>query len=329
MKKLLKTSLIALAAVAALTLSACGSKDSAKKAFISDYVSMSQTNDNVQELSLDLTKFKATGKNAEDVNKLEGAKADFKVSTDENNKTASLTGTMSALDQKYNFNFLMSSKGMYIDSKDIKTLYNDNKSLISKSDASTVKVYDAMISALDKPYLLVDAQTIDAGMKSSDESWEDTISSMFKTSGNKTSVKELTEALKDVPDSKFSKNGSKISFDVPMERSFFKAFISKIAADKAGITQAQIDQMLKSISSEDLKNLSAKVTLDSKAHEVLVNFGGKLTGADNDTADFKMTLTAKSSSSNATISVPSDNQSQTIRDVTMALFSSMSSGDAE
>jgi hypothetical protein len=329
MKKIFKTSLIALAAAAAITLTACASKDTAKKAFIADYVSMSQTQDNVQEVSLNLSKFKATGQGTEEANKLEGTKATIKVSTDEKNKAASMAGSVSILGKDYKLDFVMSPKGMYIDNNDIKTLYQDNKSLIEKSSPTTISVYDAMVGALNKPYLLLDAKTIDSGVKSSDENWETVIDNMFKASGNKVSEKDLTAALKDVPDSNFSKNGSKTSFDVPMKSSFFKDFLSKMVADKAGITKAQIDQMMKSFSSADLKNISVKITIDSKTHEAIIDFGGKVANESKDTVDFKMNITSKSSSSKASITVPSDDQAQTIQDVTSALFSSMSSGDTQ
>ena len=85
---------------------------------------------------------------------------------------------------------MMSQKGLYLASTDIKSLYDNNKDLIPSEDSDTAMVYGAMIDSLNKSYLLIDSETIDSSAQSVDENWSSTFKDLFK------STEKIKQSLK-------------------------------------------------------------------------------------------------------------------------------------
>ncbi|MCE2141810.1 hypothetical protein GRC93_15445, partial [Streptococcus thermophilus] len=77
---------------------------------------------------------------------------------DKTNQLAALAGTITLDKKDYNLGVMMSQKGLYLASTDIKSLYNNNKDLIPSEDSDTAMVYGAMIDSLNKEYLLIDSE---------------------------------------------------------------------------------------------------------------------------------------------------------------------------
>lgn len=184
MKKKIWMSL-GLAALAVFSLSACSTKnsDEAKKAFISDTVALNNSKDyNAQKVKVDVNEFKihGGGDNSE-FNKIfnKGAGLDFNIGLDKTNQLAVLDGKLTVAKKDYDLGFMMSQKGLYISSSDIKSLYDNNKDLIPSSAEDTATIYEAMIDSLNKSYLLIDSQTLDSNVQSSKDNWESTRSNFL------------------------------------------------------------------------------------------------------------------------------------------------------
>ncbi|GAB2027453.1 hypothetical protein OfM2_13570 [Lactovum odontotermitis] len=334
MKKLLKYGLtVFVTCVAFLSLSACGSNDTAKKAFASDYLALTKTKDNSQEISLDLTKIKATGSGAAAINQFAGSKATIKASMDTANKIASLSATIAASGKNYKIDLLMSESGLYIASDDIKALYNDsdiNSLLTGSADATTKQAYDALISSLTAPYLLIDAKTLNQGLSSSDETWEDTVDEMFVASKSTISESDVAKALKDAPVSAFTQKGDKTAFKAPLGSSYFLNFIKVLASANANLTASQTNKMMRSLKDSDaqadLKKITAEMSLNKKTHEAAVNIAGKISEKSKDSLDFQMKMNSKSSKLEEEIQLPAADQAQTLEEVQNAAISVLFAG---
>lgn len=110
-----------------------------------------------------------------------GTHLNVNLGLDKTNQLAALAGTITLDKKDYNLGVMMSQKGLYLASTDIKSLYNNNKDLIPSEDSDTAMVYGAMIDSLNKEYLLIDSETIDSSAQSVDENWSSTFKDLFKS----------------------------------------------------------------------------------------------------------------------------------------------------
>ncbi|MCL2114302.1 MAG: hypothetical protein FWH31_10230 [Streptococcaceae bacterium] len=318
-KKLFTVGVVALAA---LTLSACSAKnsDAAKKAFISDATTLNNSKVyNSQELNVKVDKFKATGDNADSMNKyLNGATFDINVGLDSDNQLASLGGKIKVDNKAYNLNMLMSEKGLYLNSADIKTLYNDNKGLIPKSDEQVTMVYGAMVDSLTKPYFFLDANTLNSANSSSSENWDSTFKDMFKQTQT-IKKSDLEKAFKDVPNSDFTKNGDKTTLKISGKNGDFKDLIKGFTSVNPSIPKDQLDSILKESKDVNFDNLSMTMVIDGKAHTIDASFTGKVSDTkEKSTIDFKLSLASKRNKLKEALKEPSTSDAETMAELQAA-----------
>ena len=248
MKKKIWMSL-GLAALAVFSLSACSTKnsDEAKKAFISDTVALNNSKDyKAQKVKVDVNEFKihGGGDNSE-FNKIfnKGAGLDFNIGLDKTNQLAVLDGKLTVAKKDYDLGFMMSQKGLYISSSDIKSLYDNNKDLIPSSAEDTATIYGAMIDSLNKSYLLIDSQTLDSNVQSSKDNWESTLKQLFE-SNSKMSEADLEKQYKEIPNSDFTKSGNKVTVEFSGKDIDLNDLINNLSATYS-IPKEQTERLIK------------------------------------------------------------------------------------
>lgn len=311
---------LGIVALAVITLSACSTKnsDEAKKTFISDTVALNNSKDyNAQKVKVDVNEFKihGGGDNSE-FNKIfnKGAKLDFNIGLDKTNQLAVIDGKLSLAKNDYDLGLMMSQKGIYISSSDIKSLYDNNKAMIPSSAGGVVTIYGAMIDSLDKSYLLIDSQTLDSNVQSSKNNWESTIKQLFE-SNSKISKADLEKQYKEIPNSDFTKSGDKITVNFSGKDIELKDLINNLSATYS-IPKEQKEQLIKESKNIDISKLSVKLAVDKKSHEMT----GKLTGSISNTkektsADLDISLASTRSKLKETLKEPAATDTNTLEEV--------------
>ena len=287
MKKKIWMSL-GITALAVVTLSACSTKnsDAAKKAFISDTVALNNSKEyNAQNVKLDVNEFKLHGEDSSEFNKMfsKGTHLNVNLGLDKTNQLAALAGTITLDKKDYNLGVMMSQKGLYLASTDIKSLYNNNKDLIPSEDSDTAMVYGAMIDSLNKEYLLIDSETIDSSAQSVDENWSSTFKDLFKST-EKIKQADLEKEFKKIPNSDFTKDGDKVTLK----------FSGKDI---------------------DLKD-SVKFVIDNKAHKMTSTISGSITNTkEKASADLNLSLSSTRSKLKKAIKEPAATDTNTLEEV--------------
>ena len=311
---------LGIVALAVITLSACSSKnsDEAKKTFISDTVALNNSKDyNAQKVKVDVNEFKihGDGDNSE-FNKIfnKGARLDFNIGLDKTNQLAVIDGKLSLAKNDYDLGLMMSQKGIYISSSDIKSLYDNNKAMIPSSAGGVVTIYGAMIDSLDKSYLLIDSQTLDSNVQSSKNNWESTLKQLFE-SNSKISKADLEKQYKEIPNSDFTKSGDKITVNFSGKDIELKDLINNLSATYS-IPKEQKEQLIKESKNIDISKLSVKLAVDKKSHEMT----GKLTGSISNTkektsADLDISLASTRSKLKETLKEPAATDTNTLEEV--------------
>ncbi|MDM7659452.1 hypothetical protein [Lactococcus lactis] len=319
MKKKIWMSL-GLAALAVFSLSACSTKnsDEAKKAFISDTVALNNSKDyNAQKVKVDVNEFKihGGGDNSE-FNKIfnKGAGLDFNIGLDKTNQLAVLDGKLTVAKKDYDLGFMMSQKGLYISSSDIKSLYDNNKDLIPSSAEDTATIYGAMIDSLNKSYLLIDSQTLDSNVQSSKDNWESTLKQLFE-SNSKMSEADLEKQYKEIPNSDFTKSGNKVTVEFSGKDIDLNDLINNLSATYS-IPKEQTERLIKESKNIDISKLSVKLTVEKKSYEMT----GKLTGSISNTkektsADLDISLASTRSKLKETLKEPAATDTNTLEEV--------------
>ncbi|MFQ6367208.1 hypothetical protein [Lactococcus lactis] len=311
---------LGIVALAVITLSACSTKnsDEAKKTFISDTVALNNSKDyNAQKVKVDVNEFKihGGGDNSE-FNKIfnKGARLDFNIGLDKTNQLAVIDGKLSLAKNDYDLGLMMSQKGIYISSSDIKSLYDNNKAMIPSSAGGVVTIYGAMIDSLDKSYLLIDSQTLDSNVQSSKNNWESTLKQLFE-SNSKISKADLEKQYKEIPNSDFTKSGDKITVNFSGKDIELKDLINNLSATYS-IPKEQKEQLIKESKNIDISKLSVKLAVDKKSHEMT----GKLTGSISNTkektsADLDISLASTRSKLKETLKEPAATDTNTLEEV--------------
>ena len=311
---------LGIVALAVITLSACSTKnsDEAKKNFISDTVALNNSKDyNAQKVKVDVNEFKihSDGDNSE-FNKIfnKGARLDFNIGLDKTNQLAVIDGKLSLAKNDYDLGLMMSQKGIYISSSDIKSLYDNNKAMIPSSAGGVVTIYGAMIDSLDKSYLLIDSQTLDSNVQSSKNNWESTLKQLFE-SNSKISKADLEKQYKEIPNSDFTKSGDKITVNFSGKDIELKDLINNLSATYS-IPKEQKEQLIKESKNIDISKLSVKLAVDKKSHEMT----GKLTGSISNTkektsADLDISLASTRSKLKETLKEPAATDTNTLEEV--------------
>ncbi|MDT2886993.1 hypothetical protein [Lactococcus lactis] len=311
---------LGIVALAVITLSACSTKnsDEAKKTFISDTVALNNSKDyNAQKVKVDVNEFKnhGDGDNSE-FNKIfnKGARLDFNIGLDKTNQLAVIDGKLSLAKNDYDLGLMMSQKGIYISSSDIKSLYDNNKAMIPSSAGGVVTIYGAMIDSLDKSYLLIDSQTLDSNVQSSKNNWESTLKQLFE-SNSKISKADLEKQYKEIPNSDFTKSGDKITVNFSGKDIELKDLINNLSATYS-IPKEQKEQLIKESKNIDISKLSVKLAVDKKSHEMT----GKLTGSISNTkektsADLDISLASTRSKLKETLKEPAATDTNTLEEV--------------
>ncbi|WP_445080985.1 hypothetical protein [Lactococcus sp. KTH0-1S] len=311
---------LGIVALAVITLSACSTKnsDEAKKTFISDTVALNNSKDyNAQKVKVDVNEFKihGDGDNSE-FNKIfnKGARLDFNIGLDKTNQLAVIDGKLSLSKNDYDLGLMMSQKGIYISSSDIKSLYDNNKAMIPSSAGGVVTIYGAMIDSLDKSYLLIDSQTLDSNVQSSKNNWESTLKQLFE-SNSKISKADLEKQYKEIPNSDFTKSGDKITVNFSGKDIELKDLINNLSATYS-IPKEQKEQLIKESKNIDISKLSVKLAVDKKSHEMT----GKLTGSISNTkektsADLDISLASTRSKLKETLKEPAATDTNTLEEV--------------
>ena len=311
---------LGIVALAVITLSACSTKnsDEAKKTFISDTVALNNSKDyNAQKVKVDVNEFKihGDGDNSE-FNKIfnKGARLDFNIGLDKTNQLAVIDGKLSLAKNDYDLGLMMSQKGIYISSSDIKSLYDNNKAMIPSSAGGVVTIYGAIIDSLDKSYLLIDSQTLDSNVQSSKNNWESTLKQLFE-SNSKISKADLEKQYKEIPNSDFTKSGDKITVNFSGKDIELKDLINNLSATYS-IPKEQKEQLIKESKNIDISKLSVKLAVDKKSHEMT----GKLTGSISNTkektsADLDISLASTRSKIKETLKEPAATDTNTLEEV--------------
>ena len=311
---------LGIVALAVITLSACSTKnsDEAKKTFISDTVALNNSKDyNAQKVKVDVNEFKihGGGDNSE-FNKIfnKGARLDFNIGLDKTNQLAVIDGKLSLAKNDYDLGLMMSQKGIYLSSSDIKSLYDNNKAMIPSSAGGVVTIYGAMIDSLDKSYLLIDSQTLDSNVQSSKNNWESTLKQLFE-SNSKISKADLEKQYKEIPNSDFTKSGDKITVNFSGKDIELKDLINNLSATYS-IPKEQKEQLIKESKNIDISKLSVKLAVDKKSHEMT----GKLTGSISNTkektsADLDISLASTRSKLKETLKEPAATDTNTLEEV--------------
>ena len=311
---------LGIVALAVITLSACSTKnsDEAKKTFISDTVALNNSKDyNAQKVKVDVNEFKihGDGDNSE-FNKIfnKGARLDFNIGLDKTNQLAVIDGKLSLAKNDYDLGLMMSQKGIYISSSDIKSLYDNNKAMIPSSAGGVVTIYGAMIDSLDKSYLLIDSQTLDSNVQSSKNNWESTLKQLFE-SNSKISKADLEKQYKEIPNSDFTKSVDKITVNFSGKDIELKDLINNLSATYS-IPKEQKEQLIKESKNIDISKLSVKLAVDKKSHEMT----GKLTGSISNTkektsADLDISLASTRSKLKETLKEPAATDTNTLEEV--------------
>ncbi|HAF57310.1 MAG TPA: hypothetical protein DCK88_04815, partial [Lactococcus lactis] len=208
-----------------------------------------------------------------------GARLDFNIGLDKTNQLAVLDGKLTVAKKDYDLGFMMSQKGLYISSSDIKSLYDNNKAMIPNSAGGVATIYGAMIDSLDKSYLLIDSQTLDSNVQSSKNNWESTLKQLFE-SNSKISKADLEKQYKEIPNSDFTKSGDKVTVNFSGKDIDLNDLINNLSATYS-IPKEQTERLIKESKNIDISKLSVKLTVEKKSHEMT----GKLTGSISNTKE--------------------------------------------
>lgn len=318
MKKKIWMSL-GITALAVVTLSACSTKnsDAAKKAFISDTVALNNSKEyNAQNVKLDVNEFKLHGEDSSEFNKMfsKGAHLNVNLGLDKTNQLAALAGTITLDKKDYNLGVMMSQKGLYLASTDIKSLYNNNKDLIPSEDSDTAMVYGAMIDSLNKEYLLIDSETIDSSAQSVDENWSSTFKDLFKST-EKIKQADLEQEFKKIPNSDFTKDGDKVTLKFSGKDIDLKDLINSISSTSS-IPKKQVEQLIKESKNLDISKLSVKFVIDNKAHKMTSTISGSITNTkEKASADLNLSLSSTRSKLKKAIKEPAATDTNTLEEV--------------
>jgi hypothetical protein len=312
-------------ALATLMLSACSPKnsDEAKKAFISDTVALNNSKEyNAQNVKIDINEFKVHGEdNSSEFNKLfsKGVGLDLNLGLDKTKQLAVLDGKLTADKKDYNLGLMMSQKGIYISSSDIKSLYDNNKDLIPSSAGDAATIYGAMIDSLNKSYLLIDSQTIDSYAQSSKDNWESTIKQIFE-SNSKMSETDLEKQYKNIPNSDFTKSGDKVTLKFSGNDIELKDLINNLSATYS-IPKEQTEQLIKESKNIDISKLFVKLTVDKKTHKMSGNLTGSVSNTkDKTSADLNISLKTTLSKLKENLKEPASTDVNTLEEMQNALL---------
>lgn len=316
MKKLLTTGVIVFAVVG---LSACSSQNgaAAKKAYLSDTLALNNKAYNVQDVSLKINSFKETGNDAKQANQLlDGANFDFKIDVDNKNKTAQLAGAATVAKKNYHLDAILGNSGLYLNSADLKTLYNNNKTLLNRSSKDSAPIYDAMVKSLTTPYFLIDEQTMDAGVKNSGTTWQDSLSQIF----NRQSVSKakLTKAFKEIPDRNFTQSGHQVTLTLSGKNGDLADVLKGASSVNSSLSKAELKKALKELKTDaSIQSMNVTTTIDTKEHRISAVLSGKAVDKKepHDAVSIKMTLSSKVSKSAVSITEPEASQVKTIQDL--------------
>lgn len=317
--------------LALLTLSACAPSQSnanaAKKTFIKDVVALNDTSVyNAQEFTLKVADFKASGEDASEMNKLlTGSSLQLNVNLDKAHQLASLSGQVGVNKASYALSLLMSEKGIYLKSDDLKNIYKASPAGSSSSQIGTI--YGGMIEGLTKPYFLLDDQTINAGASSTadgdgtTEDWSSTFNTIFENKN--TTKEELNNALKDVPASAFSQKGDKVTFKISGNDISFSELIKGLSQVN-NLPKEQVDTLIKESKSLKAEHVALDLTLNEKTHRLNGTIAAKLKDTEQDSnVTFKLDLDAKRSKLKTALKEPTSSEVDTLSDLQNAYMTNL------
>ncbi len=316
--------------LALLTLSACAPSQSnanaAKKTFIKDVVALNDTSVyNAQEFTLKVADFKASGEDASEMNKLlTGSSLQLNVNLDKAHQLASLSSQVGVNKASYALSLLMSEKGIYLKSDDLKNIYKASPAASSSSQIGTI--YGGMIEGLTKPYFLLDDQTINAGASSTAddgtmEAWSSTFNTIFENKN--TTKEELNNALKDVPASAFSQKGDKVTFKISGNDISFSELIKGLSQVN-NLPKEQVDTLIKESKSLKAEHVALDLTLNEKTHRLNGTIAAKIKDTEQDSnVTFKLDLDAKRSKLKTALKEPTSSEVDTLSDLQNAYMTNL------
>ncbi|WP_054639633.1 hypothetical protein [Lactococcus fujiensis] len=200
-----------------------------KKAFISNLTTLNSSDNNVQETTVTVDKFKASGTDSESANKMmQGSSMDMKIARDTKNKTVDLNGKISVDNKAYSINLILGKDGIYLNSSDVKSLYNSLAAPnLSKSAGQYASLYDSMINGLKTPYVSISQAMLDSSLsKNSTQNWSSTIDELMKTSTK--SKSDIEKSYKDISDSNFTKKGDETTLSLTEKNVTMDELVKKI-----------------------------------------------------------------------------------------------------
>jgi hypothetical protein len=306
-------------ALSLLTLSACAkNSDAAKKAFISDAVALNDTKKfDTQEVKVNFDDFNTTSKDSAEATKyIKGSSFDMKAHIDAEAKIVQFDLDANIQKKDYQIGMLMSEKGFYLKSADIKSLYNNFKGLIPEKDAQCAGIYGTMADSLTKPYFFMDSAMMDSSLAKSDTTWESTINKMFQDNAGQPTVDDYTKLLKNVPNSDFTKSGDNVTANLSAENISFSDFAKAFAAATPSLSQEQVESLMKSSKGTEFKTVSIKLTINEKTHEMSGTFEGEMTNTESkDNVNFKISLDAKRSKATDKLTEPATTDAETMQEL--------------
>ena len=328
MKKIIPITAVALAA---LSLTACSQKnsDEAKKAFISNLTTLNSSDNNVQETTVTVDKFKASGTDSESANKMmQGSSMDMKIARDTKNKTVDLNGKISVDNKAYSINLILGKDGIYLNSSDVKSLYNSLAAPnLSKSAGRYASLYDSMINGLKTPYVSISQAMLDSSLsKNSTQNWSSTIDELMKTSTK--SKSDIEKSYKDISDSNFTKKGDETTLSLTEKNVTMDELVKKFPSITSQISEQQLKDFTKETKNVKFKTLTVDTTINGKTKQSNATVSGVLVSTDksssNDSLDFKFSSQSKASKSSAAIVEPDTSKTTTIEELLQNMFSSYS-----
>lgn len=317
--------------LALLTLSACAPSQSnanaAKKTFIKDVVALNDTSVyNAQEFTLKVADFKASGEDASEMNKLlTGSSLQLNVNLDKAHQLASLSSQVGVNKASYALSLLMSEKGIYLKSDDLKNIYKA-ASPDASSSSQIGTIYGGIIEGLTKPYFLLDDQTINAGASSTaddgtTEDWSSTFNTIFENKN--TTKEELNNALKDVPASAFSQKGDKVTFKISGNDISFSELIKGLSQVN-NLPKEQVDTLIKESKSLKAEHVALDLTLNEKTHRLNGTIAAKIKDTEQDSnVTFKLDLDAKRSKLKTALKEPTSSEVETLSDLQNAYMTNL------
>ncbi|MGM9885926.1 MAG: hypothetical protein ACI31W_01615 [Lactococcus sp.] len=325
MKKIIPLTMIGLSA---LTLSACSKKDdaAAKKAYINSIVEVSKDDYNQQEVKLKVDKLEVSSDDKSDASiakMFKDSEMNITMNTNYESRVLDFDGSVKVSGQKYGLNMLMSDKGIYLNSDDLKSIYKVAKPLVNDKVGDYSSIFDSMVDGIDKPYLMMDKASINSysDEADSDESWSETIDDIFKS--QELSKSDIEKEYKDVDNSAFTQKGDEVTFKISEKDVTFDALLKKLPGATAELSKTQLKDLMSQMKDYKVEQMEFVSTKNIKTQETKSTITAKITDDDKNSIDLKLSTDAKASKASKKATEPATSKTMTLEDLQNKVIESL------